>query len=152
MSPRAAWRLEQLGFGRVYDYTGGKADWIAAGLPTEAPARTPRAGDVLRTDVATCGLDEPAGAAAGKARAAGWDLAVVINDSRIVAGVLAADAVGPDEHRPAAELMRPGPATIRADEDPVAARRRMGEQGVRHLVVTTPDGELLGVLERDTHV
>lgn len=151
MSPRAAWRLEQLGFGPVYDYTGGKADWIAAGLPTEAPARTPRAGDVLRTDVATCGLDEPAGAAAATARAAGWDVVVVINDSRVVAGVLAPDALGPDEGRSAADLMLPGPTTIRADEDPDAARRRMGEQGVRHLVVTTPDGELLGILERDHH-
>ena len=151
MSPRAAWRLEQLGFGPVHDYTGGKADWIAAGLPTEAPARKPRAGDVLRADVPTCGLDERAGAAAAKARAAGWDLVVVINDSRVVAGVLAADDVGPDEHRPAAELMRPGPTTIRADEDPDDARGRMAEQGVRHLVVTTPDGELLGILERYHH-
>ena len=35
MSPRAAWRLESLGFARVYDYVAGKADWMAAGLPTE---------------------------------------------------------------------------------------------------------------------
>jgi hypothetical protein len=33
MSPRAAWRLEGLGFERVYDYVPGKADWFASGLP-----------------------------------------------------------------------------------------------------------------------
>jgi 3-mercaptopyruvate sulfurtransferase SseA len=31
MSPRAAWRLKTLGFERVYDYVGGKADWLAHG-------------------------------------------------------------------------------------------------------------------------
>ena len=35
MSPRAAWRLEGLGFERVYDYVPGKADWFASGLPKE---------------------------------------------------------------------------------------------------------------------
>ena len=32
MSPRAAWRLESLGFSHVYDYVAGKIDWLAAGL------------------------------------------------------------------------------------------------------------------------
>ncbi len=30
MSPRAAARLETLGFTKVYDYVGGKTDWLAA--------------------------------------------------------------------------------------------------------------------------
>ncbi len=34
MSPRAAARLETLGFDDVYDYVSGKSDWMAAGLPT----------------------------------------------------------------------------------------------------------------------
>ena len=33
MSPRAAWRLESLGFRNVHDYPAGKSDWMAAGLP-----------------------------------------------------------------------------------------------------------------------
>ena len=49
MSPRAAWRLESLGFGEVYDYVDGKVDWMAAGLATEGTAsRHPRAGDLAR--------------------------------------------------------------------------------------------------------
>src|SRR6266851_66135 len=45
MSPRAAWRLESLGFGEVYDYVAGKLDWMAAGLRTEGTnAAHPRAG------------------------------------------------------------------------------------------------------------
>ena len=43
MSPRAAWRLEALGYPEVYDYVAGKSDWMAAGLPTEhSGARPPR--------------------------------------------------------------------------------------------------------------
>jgi rhodanese-related sulfurtransferase len=39
MSPRAAWRLEAAGFGPVYDYAAGKADWLAAGLPFQGTAK-----------------------------------------------------------------------------------------------------------------
>jgi rhodanese-related sulfurtransferase len=35
MSPRAAWRLESIGFTEVHDYVAGKADWGSAGLPLE---------------------------------------------------------------------------------------------------------------------
>ena len=64
MSPRAACRLTQLGFAPVYDYTLGKVDWIAAGLPTDRagqPSR--RVLDAVRRDVPTCAPDAPAGPA-----------------------------------------------------------------------------------------
>ena len=51
MSPRAAWRLEAAGFGPVYDYAAGKADWLAADLPFEGTARL--AGMFTRHGVAT---------------------------------------------------------------------------------------------------
>jgi hypothetical protein len=57
MSPRAACRLETLGFEQVYDYAPGKADWLARGLPREGDkAHEARAVDVVRTDVVTCDL------------------------------------------------------------------------------------------------
>ena len=48
MSPRAAWRLESLGFGEVYEYGGGKLDWMAAGLPTEGTNAKPPNGAARR--------------------------------------------------------------------------------------------------------
>jgi hypothetical protein len=36
MSPRAASRLESIGFEQVYDYVAGKADWGSACLPLKA--------------------------------------------------------------------------------------------------------------------
>ena len=48
MSPRAAWRLETLGFERVYDYVGGKADWLGHALPREGEAASvPNAGELV---------------------------------------------------------------------------------------------------------
>ena len=59
MSPRAASRLESIGFERVYDYVAGKADWGSAGLRLEgANGSDTRAGAHLRTDVPTCRLDD----------------------------------------------------------------------------------------------
>jgi hypothetical protein len=37
--PAAAWRLEAAGFGPVYDYAAGKADWLAADLAFEGTAQ-----------------------------------------------------------------------------------------------------------------
>jgi hypothetical protein len=45
--------------------------------------------------------------------------------------------------------MRAGPATIRPSEDLSAVRHRMSEGHVQHLLVTTPDGELLGLIRGD---
>jgi rhodanese-related sulfurtransferase len=91
LSPRAAWRLESLGFAEVYDYVDGELDWLAAGLPTEGRnADVPRAGDVARRDVPTCRLEEPIGQVRERVRAAGWDACVVVNDQRVVLGLLRA--------------------------------------------------------------
>src|SRR5215470_11001301 len=83
MSPRAAWRLESLGFGDVYDYVAGKLDWMAAGLPTEGTnAQRPRAADLARKDAPTCGLKERLGDVRDRVRAQGWDSVVVVNQER----------------------------------------------------------------------
>ena len=49
------------------------------------------------------------------------------------------------EQAPAAEVMQPGPTTVRAHEDLDATRQRITEHHVAHLLVTTRDGTLLGV-------
>jgi hypothetical protein len=58
MSPRAACRLETLGFANVYDYTAGKAEWLAYALPSGERADRPRVVQFARDDVATCSLDD----------------------------------------------------------------------------------------------
>src|SRR5216117_1923305 len=114
MSPRAAWRLESLGFGEVYEYRGGKLDWMAAGLPTEGTnAKRPRAGDLARTDVPTCRLDERLGDVRDRARGAGWDACVVLNEERVVFGLLRSKELEASPDLRIEEAMRPGPSTFR---------------------------------------
>src|SRR5437899_9203092 len=89
MSARAAWRLETLGFARVHRYTAGKVDWFGAGLPCEGRlAAVARAADAARRDITTCGPDETVGTVHARVHAAGLDRAVVVNERRIVLGVL----------------------------------------------------------------
>src|SRR6266508_940464 len=72
MSPRAAARLESLGFEHVYDYVAGKADWGSAGLPLEGRnGSETRAGAHLQTEVPTCRRED---AAAEAEQSAGDDL------------------------------------------------------------------------------
>ncbi len=89
MSPRAAWRLEALGFTRVYDYVAGKADWGSFGLPLEGEhGSATRVSSQLCEDVPTCGLDEPLKDAQERVRLTPFDICFVVNDERVVLGML----------------------------------------------------------------
>lgn len=146
MSPRAAWRLESLGFTRVFDYVAGKADWLAAGLPTVGPdAAQPRAGRFARTDVPTCRLTDRLGDVRKRVRAAGWESCLVVNDDRIVLGRLRGAAFDGDPDQTAEAVMEAGPTTVRPSEPLHELVRRMRAS----VVVTTADGRLVGVLRRD---
>src|SRR5258708_6789337 len=148
MSPRAACRLTQLGFAPVYDYTLGKVDWIAAGLPTIRAGQTGRRVlDAVRRDVPTCAPGAPAGPALQQARAQGWDRCVVIAGQGTVIGLLRAGRIGAGEQAPAVEVRQPGPPPVRAHEALDATRQRMNERHVARLLVTTPDGTLIGVID-----
>jgi len=149
MSPRAAWRLESLGFAEVHYYVAGKLDWMAAGLPTEGTnARLSRAGDVARRDVPICGLKERLGAVKDRVDGEGWDAAVVVNDERVVLGLLRAKELAGDPELTIEQAMRPGPSTFR----PFVAIAEMARFFVDHDLasspVTTSDGRLVGLLLR----
>ena len=151
MSARAAWRLESLGFPPVFRYTPGKADWFAAGLPRAGRLATvPRAADAARTDVPTCGLTDRVGAVRQRVRAAGSDQCLVVTDRRVVLGRLRGDALDADPETRVENVMEPGPTTGRPDGALGAIVERMRAKRVASIVVTTSDGELVGVLERQT--
>ena len=147
MSPRAAWRLTELGFEQVYDYTAGKIDWIASGWPTEGPGPAKaRVSTATDPNVPTCDLDETVGAVRSRLDPE-ITACVVINDHRIVSGrVEHLDTIDAEDPRLVSQVMRPGPATIRPSDNLGEVRERMRARHVPQLLVTTPDGELLGVL------
>jgi CBS domain-containing protein len=144
MSPRAAWRLERLGFDPVYDYALGKVDWMASGLPTvRRNAIGGRAIDAADTDPRTCPPEQPL---AVLAEVRPQTPVIVVNEYGIVLGRI--DTV-PAIFEPtdvAEDIMTPGPATVRAHEPLDDLLRRMGSRGVEQIIVTTPEGRLLGVV------
>ena len=147
MSPRAAWRLESLGFGDVYDYVAGKLDWMAAGLPTEGTnAQRPRAADVARKDVPTCGLNERLGEVRDRVRAQGWDSVVVVNEERVVLGLLRAQELEKDRAQLIEQAMRPGPSTFRPFVSIHEMAHFMVEHKLENSPITTSDGRLVGLL------
>ena len=147
MSPRAASRLETLGFAEVYDYVDGKADWMAAGLPTEGTnAQHPRAGDTARRDVPTCGLTEKLGDVRSRVEAKGWNAVVVVNDERVVLGLLRSKELAMDAAQPIENVMRPGPSTFRPYVSLHEMLHFMDDHMLESSPVTTSNGRLVGLL------
>ena|SRR2546421_2996855 len=147
MAPRAAWRLESLGFRKVYIYAGGKLDWMAAGLPTEGKnAGRPRAGDIARKDVPTARLGDRLGAVRERVKASGWDSVVVTNDDGIVLGLLRGEELAADGDLSMERAMGSGPSTFR----PYVSAREMADYMTEHELesspITTSDGRLVGLL------
>ena len=149
MSPRAACRLELLGFTQVYDYVAGKADWLATGLPTEGEqAQVPRAKDVLRRDVVTAHLDEPVGQVAARVAPSPYGFALVVANDGTLLGRLRKAVLDADPAAGAEQVMEAGPSTVRADRPLAELAERLRNRELRTAVVTAPDGKLLGVARR----
>lgn len=150
MSPRAACRLERLGFEKVYDYIAGFADWKAAGLPVEGEGDRERwAIDANRSDVPTCGPDDQIAAVRDRTFDAGWNECVVVDCDNVVIGRLRKKAWDSSDDTLAADVMQSGPTTVRADEPLEPLVGRMAKHGTRLVVIATPEGHLLGVVLRE---
>jgi len=133
----------------VFDYEDGKLDWLAAGLPSEGTnAQRPRAGDVARTDVPTCRLYERLGDVRDRARKAGWDACVVLNEERVVFGLLRSKELVASPDLRIEEAMRPGPSTFRPFVSIEEMAAFMMEHDLDSSPITTSDGRLVGLLQR----
>jgi CBS domain-containing protein len=147
MSPRAASRLETLGFDQVYDYVAGKADWGSAGLPLEgADGSETRAGAHVRTDVPTCRPQDSLQTVCKELEESGWDTCFVVDARGVVLGRLGRRAIRGRANVSAEEAMTPGPSTIRPSARLDTMVERMRRQNLTNLPVTTSDGRLVGLL------
>jgi CBS domain-containing protein len=139
-----------MGFGPVYEYAAGKLDWMAAGLPTEGEyANHPRASDIAKADVPTCRLDERIGAVRERVEKAGWNACVVVNEERIVLGLLRANELARGTDEPVEKVMRPGPSTFRPYVPIEEMAEYMVEHDLENCPITTSDGKLVGLLRKE---
>ena len=138
----------------MYDYVHGKADWLAAGLPTEGTnAERPTASDVARSDVPTCRLDEPVDEVRARVAEAGWDTCVVVNDDdRVVFGILRARELAKPSDEPIERAMQPGPSTFRPNVSIEEMAAFMSKHDLVNSPITTSDGRLVGLLRKDDAV
>jgi hypothetical protein len=147
MSPRAACRLATLGYD-VYDYAPGKVDWMAHGLPIEGTgAGRTTALTLIREDIPICVLDDSAEEVARRIDASPYGFALALSPGRVVLGRVRRSRLA-DAGASVEGLLEPGPSTIRphAPIEDLAARFARSE--VQTLIVTDPEGKLLGVVRR----
>jgi CBS domain-containing protein len=150
MSTRAAWRLESLGFPSIFIYKPGKLDWVSAGLPVEGTAAgTPTLGTVARRDVGTCRLSDPLSAVKARMASDPTGPCPVVNDHRVVLGLLRSDAINANGATTAEEAMISGPVTFRPNAALEEIDRYLTDHKIGHAVVTTPEGELIGLASAD---
>jgi len=149
MSPRAAVRLDSLGFERVYDYAPSKVDYLARGLPREGEkAGEQRAADLLRDDVVRCRLGDRIDRVRDKVDTSPYGFALVLDEREVLLGRLRRLTLAGDGGATAEETMEAGPSTIRADTSVEKLRERLEGGGLNIAVVTTPDGVLMGIVCR----
>jgi rhodanese-related sulfurtransferase len=148
MSPRAATRLDQLGFD-VYDYALSKVDWMAHGLPVEGTAASqPTALTFARDDVAICSLDTRAGEILQLIDQSPYGYALVLTDRVVLGRVRRSHLDDAPEDASAELLMEPGPSTTRPHTSPTDIANQLQRRGANTAILTTPEGELLGVVRR----
>ncbi|BBG05850.1 MULTISPECIES: CBS domain-containing protein [Pseudonocardia] len=151
MSPRAACRLDTLGFSQVYDYMPGKVDWLARNLPVEGTdAGAPLIGRHLRDEVVTAAPDEPIADVRACVAASPHSFALVTTADRVLLGRLRGTHLDhADANAVTAEVMEAGPSTLRPHEPVDAVRAHLVDKGHAYAIVTDPDGRLLGTVHAD---
>lgn len=120
---------------------------MAAGLPTEGTnTQHPRAGNVARKDAPTCGLKEKLGDVRTRVKAASWDGVVVVNEERVVLGLLRSKELDSDPDQLIEKAMRPGPSTFRPFVTLHEILHFMVDHKIDSAPITTSDGRLVGLL------
>ena len=128
----------------MHDYAAGKTDWIAADLPFEGTARL--AGLFTRRGVATAAERTPAGEALHRLDTQGFGPVLVLNQAGVVMGAAYRNALSAaPADAETGTVMRFGVSTVRPSEDAAALAHRMGHAEVTRVVVTRPDGTLVGL-------
>ena len=77
---------------------------------------------------------------------------IVVDDRHVVLGRIRGAALNGDPDALIEDVMRPGPATIRADTPLETVVATLGRAGVANTLVTDPDGRFIGtVYLEDAH-
>ena len=112
-----------------------------------APSTPPAAGALYDARVPTCRPDERVDKVA--VRIGQVDLCVVVIGAGVVNGILRRSQLESADGARVADVMELGPATVRPSEQREAIDARLARSERREILVTTPEGRLLGVYRRN---
>ena len=94
-------------------------------------------------------MDERIDAVRERVQAAGWEVCVVMNDERVVFGLLRKAELLKGRDEPVEQIMRPGPSTFRPYVRIEEMAAYMMEHDLPSSPITTSDGRLVGILLKD---
>jgi hypothetical protein len=134
----------------VYDYAPGKVDWIAHRRPVEGKqAAEATVGDVARRgELVNASLDEQVGSIRERIQRSQYPFALIVSPGGVLLGRLRSSALDCDPGLRAEEVMEPGPKTFRPHKSATGIASELAEKNLRWAIVTTPEGELIGVASR----
>jgi CBS domain-containing protein len=140
-----------MGYRHVFAYEGGKAEWMAFGLPIVRGADLPPlVGDAVDRDVPRCRPEPPIGSARDAAYDRGMDICPVVNGEGVVLGLCTRVSLHAHPSIAVELVMEPGPLTVRPSMLVADAMRIIERRKVHSLLVTTPDGKLFGTFNGKT--
>ena len=141
--------MERFGFTHVSDFVLGIDHWGAYGLPLVGRAaygRTVR--DLIAKDVPRCAASLAIGDARSVLAGAGESQCVVVDQGGVAVGILDSDAPEDDPDTPVSLVMANVGQTVRPNAKCAEARRLLQGQASNRLLVTNPEGVLVGVVHR----
>jgi len=97
--------------------------------------------------VVTCGLEDPVSEVRARVDSSPYGFALVTASGGVLLGRLRASVMRDSDGR-AEEAMEPGPSTVRCDTPAGELAERLAQRDLRTAVVSTPEGELVGVVLR----
>ena len=95
----------------------------------------------------TCGLEDPVSEVRARVESSPYGFALVTAQGGVLLGRLRASVMRDSGGR-AEEAMEPGPSTVRCDTPAGELAERLAQRDLHTAVVSTPEGELVGVVLR----
>jgi CBS-domain-containing membrane protein len=105
-------------------------------------------GQVARTDVITCSLTDRVGEIAGPVADSPHGFALVTSTTGVVLGRVRASALDVEFDTPVEQVMDNGPSTVRPDTPACELAQRPHDRNLKTAIITTPEGELIGIARR----
>lgn len=102
--------------------------------------------DVVERDVPHCRPEDPVGAARDAAYGRGMDVCPVVNADGILLGMCTRVSLHAHPSIAVELVMEPGPTTVRPSMPLKDAVKILERKKLQSLMVTTPDGKLIGCL------